>query len=104
MSLDLKVAYPVAKGFGRRNHHSMRLLAEVFDTETEPVHSPSAQVPWRHLVQLLSLPVTERDWYARKAHMPSTSGTRIAHQPSAGYVARCTSASSSSANARSMYA
>ncbi|MFI9485518.1 DUF1016 N-terminal domain-containing protein [Promicromonospora sp. NPDC052451] len=49
ISADLRREFPGQRGWSRRNLLYMRKVAEVWPTESEFVHQPGAQLPWRHV-------------------------------------------------------
>lgn len=62
VAADLKAAFPDMKGFSTRNLHYMRLFAEQC-SEIRFVQQPAAQLPWFHIVTLLTqAEPTERDF------------------------------------------
>lgn len=69
ISADLRREFPDQRGWSRRNLLYMRKVAEVWPTESEFVHQPGAQLPWRHVTVLLDKLGTrpEREWYAARA-------------------------------------
>jgi hypothetical protein len=61
---DLKAAFPDMKGFSVRNVKYMRFFAEHCPTGLFG-QQPAAQLPWFHLVTLLTQAAPpEREWYA----------------------------------------
>ncbi len=65
---DLKAAFPDMKGFSNRNLKYMRYFAEHCPA-LQFGQQPAAQLPWFHIVTLLtklSTPV-DREWYAKSA-------------------------------------
>ncbi|WP_423462093.1 DUF1016 N-terminal domain-containing protein [Promicromonospora sp. MS192] len=69
ISADLRREFPGQRSWSRRNLLYMRKVAEVWPTESEFVHQPGAQLPWRHVTVLLDKlrTRTEREWYAARA-------------------------------------
>ena len=68
LSSDLKEAFPDAKGFSARNLMYMRDFAAAYP-DFAIVQQTAAQLPWFHIVTLLTKIETPelRDWYAREA-------------------------------------
>lgn len=68
LSSDLGEAFPDMKGFSTRNLHYMRLFAE-HCPEMQFVQQPAAQLPWFHIVSLLTkIPnPADQEWYAARA-------------------------------------
>ncbi|MFE7504643.1 DUF1016 N-terminal domain-containing protein, partial [Promicromonospora sp. NPDC057488] len=69
ISADLRREFPGQRGWSRRSLLYMRKVAEAWPTESEFVHQPGAQLPWRHVTVLLDKLDTreDREWYAAKA-------------------------------------
>ena len=68
LSNDLRDAFPEMKGFSARNLKYMRFFAERCPTQ-QFGQQPAAQLPWFHIVTLLTqLPeASDREWYAAQA-------------------------------------
>ena len=68
LSSDLKAAFPDAKGFSKRNLMYMRDFAAGYP-DPAIVQQTAAQLPWFHIVTLLTKIETPelRAWYAREA-------------------------------------
>ena len=68
LSADLRAAFPDAKGFSTRNLMYMRDFAAAYP-DSAIVQQSAAQLPWFHIVTLLTKLDTPalRDWYAREA-------------------------------------
>lgn len=78
---DLRAEFPDMKGFGRANLHSMRRFAAAW-TRQQIVQQPVGQLPWGHVVELLTRvkdPV-ERDWYAAQALANTWTRAVLHHQ------------------------
>ncbi|WP_232215959.1 PDDEXK nuclease domain-containing protein [Promicromonospora sukumoe] len=69
ISADMRREFPGQHGWSRRSLLYMRKVAEAWPTESEFVHQPGAQLPWRHVTVLLDKLDTrdDREWYAAKA-------------------------------------
>ena len=65
---DLRAAFPDMKGFSPRNLSYMRQAAEIFD-EDQFLQQVAAQLPWGHIMVLISKVKTEnaRLWYGQQA-------------------------------------
>lgn len=74
LSRDLRDAFPEIKGFSSRNLKYMRYFAEHCPQQAFG-QQPAAQLPWFHIVTLLTkLPTVEsREWYAAQAIMQGWS-------------------------------
>jgi predicted nuclease of restriction endonuclease-like (RecB) superfamily len=79
---DLSTEFPQTKGFSRRNLLYMRSLAEAWPDRTDFVQRPVAQLPWGHIIDLLTkLNASEdRDWYAQKDIKHGWSRSVLVHQ------------------------
>lgn len=68
LSNDLRDAFPEMKGFSARKLKNMRFVAERCPTQ-QFGQQPAAQLPWFHIVTLLTqLPeASDREWYAAQA-------------------------------------
>jgi predicted nuclease of restriction endonuclease-like (RecB) superfamily len=68
LARDLSAAFPEMRGFSKRNLWYMRRFAERYP-EAEIVQQPAAQLPWFHIVTIITK-VPDRpacDWYAAAA-------------------------------------
>ena len=65
LAADLRAAFPEMKGFSSRNLKYMKFFAQMCPTGLIG-QQPAAQLPWFHLVTLLTRVSadTEREWYA----------------------------------------
>jgi len=73
LARDLSDAFPDTKGFSSRNLKYMRYFAEHCPT-LQIGQQPAAQLPWFHIVVLLTKldEPAQREWYASKPF--STAG------------------------------
>jgi predicted nuclease of restriction endonuclease-like (RecB) superfamily len=81
LSADLSQAFPEMKGFSTRNLRYMRDFAELCPDQ-RIVQQPAAQLPWFHIVVLLTrVPdASTREWYAARTIAEGWSRpTREAH-------------------------
>ena len=82
LATDLRSEFPTMKGFSRANLFYMRNFAEVWPDEQAIVQRSVGQLPWGHVIELVSkLDDSElREWYA--AHDAQYGWTRsvLAHQ------------------------
>ena len=78
LSRDLREAFPAIKGFSARNLKYMRYFAEHCPTR-QFGQQPAAQLPWFHIVTLLTRLDTpaEREWYAAQAGQQGWSRTTL---------------------------
>ena len=85
LAADLSHAFPMMKGFSRRNLHYMRAFAEAYPTE-DIVQQVVAQIPWGHNVRLLDAvkDTEERVWYARQTIQYGWSRDVLHHQIETG--------------------
>ena len=74
LARDLREAFPEMKGFSSRNLMYMRDFAQGWP-DAQIVQQTAAQLPWFHIVTILSkLPTAEaREWYAQQAIAESWS-------------------------------
>jgi predicted nuclease of restriction endonuclease-like (RecB) superfamily len=79
---DLRAEFPDQRGWGRRNLHYMRALAEAWPRLEDFVPHAVAQLPWGHVRVLLDQvkEPAERDWYARAAVEYGWSRDVLVHQ------------------------
>jgi len=65
LAADLRAAFPAMKGFSSRNLKYMKFFAQMCPSGLIG-QQPAAQLPWFHLVTLLTKVSadTEREWYA----------------------------------------
>lgn len=86
LARDLRDAFPDMKGFSASNLKYMAQFAEAYPSLTfgqQPagqfVQQPAAQLPWFHIVLLLSKlkSPAERDWYAARAAAEGWSRTTL---------------------------
>jgi len=68
LAADLREAFPEMKGFSGRNLMYMKHFAKVYPSSLI-VQQPAAQLPWFHIVTLLTKVPEEsdREWYAAQA-------------------------------------
>lgn len=78
LSSDLGEAFPDMKGFSTRNLQYMRLFAEQCP-ELQFVQQPAAQLPWFHIVSLLTkiTNLADREWYATRSISEGWSRTTL---------------------------
>ncbi len=78
LARDLRIAFPEMKGFSARNLKYMRYFAE-HCPEQRFGQQPAAQLPWFHIVTLLTQLDTddERAWYAAQAVQQGWSRTSL---------------------------
>ena len=78
LSRDLREAFPQMKGFSSRNLKYMRYFAEHCPSQ-QFGQQPAAQLPWFHIVTLLTQLQTpeEREWYAAQAIQRGWSRTTL---------------------------
>lgn len=78
LARDLRIAFPEMKGFSARNLKYMRFFAE-HCPEQRFGQQPAAQLPWFHIVTLLTQLDTdeERAWYATRAVQQGWSRTNL---------------------------
>lgn len=82
LAQDLTAEFSETKGFSRRNLLYMRSLAEAWPDRDEFVQRPVAQLPWGHIIELLTKLASpaDRDWYARKDVEHGWSRPVLVHQ------------------------
>lgn len=89
LSVDLKMAFPTAKGYSVRNLKYMAKFADTF-SDIEFVQQVVAQIPWGHTVVLLDKvsDSTIRNWYIQKTAENGWSRNVLVHQIESGLYER----------------
>jgi predicted nuclease of restriction endonuclease-like (RecB) superfamily len=87
LARDLRLAFPEMKGFSARNLKYMRYFAE-HCPQQQFGQQPAAQLPWFHIVTLLTQLDTDDDraWYAVQAAQRGWSRTPCPSPSSIGTV------------------
>lgn len=82
LAADLRAEFPTMKGFSRANLFYMRGFAEAWPAEQAMVQRSVGQLPWGHVIELLSkLDGSElRDWYAAKDIQHGWTRSVLVHQ------------------------
>jgi predicted nuclease of restriction endonuclease-like (RecB) superfamily len=82
LAKDLRVEFPTMRGFSRSNLFSMRAFAAAWPERDGIVQQPVGQLPWTHVVELLSTLDDQalREWYAGKDVQHTWSRAVLARQ------------------------
>lgn len=82
LAADLRSEFPTMKGFSRANLFYMRSFAEAWPDEQEIVQRSVGQLPWGHIIELISkLDDYElREWYAARDIQYGWTRAVLAHQ------------------------
>jgi predicted nuclease of restriction endonuclease-like (RecB) superfamily len=82
LAQDLQAAFPTVRGFSRSNLFSMRAFAAAWPERSGIVRQPVGQLPWTHVVELLSKLEDQalREWYAGKDVQHTWSRAVLVHQ------------------------
>jgi predicted nuclease of restriction endonuclease-like (RecB) superfamily len=82
LAKDLQAEFPTMRGFSRSNLFSMRAFAAAWPKRDGIVQQPVGQLPWTHVVELLSKLDDQalREWYAGKDVQHTWSRAVLVHQ------------------------
>ncbi|NQX35188.1 YhcG family protein [Herbiconiux sp. VKM Ac-2851] len=82
LARNLSAEFPETKGFSRRNLRYMRSFAEAWPDRDLIVQRSVAQLPWGHIIELLTQLTgpDDRDWYADRDLEHGWTRAVLAHQ------------------------